>query len=154
MQGVIGWRKRVRRSGLQGKLETQLQGEEGQQGLDTEPGTAAVCPWGSRASTGRAGDVAKHRSILQGICSITWYLEPLSLLWPGLLLVVSAGVRQNHRCFCITIPPVLIPPCIPRWQIWRHFSVFPRLAHVSRLVPGTADSWWSTRQLLLSQTTV
>lgn len=82
-QGVIAWRKRVRRRGLQGKLEAQPRGGERQWGLAAEPSTSAVFPWDSGSQTS-AGDDAEPGRLLRGLCSITWCLEHLhitSLTW-------------------------------------------------------------------------
>lgn len=63
---------------LQGKLEAQLTGRAGQQGLAPDPSIAAVPLWdsGSQAST---GNDAEPRPLLQGICSVPRCLEHLSI---------------------------------------------------------------------------
>lgn len=63
---------------LQGKLEAQLTGGEGQQGLAPDPSMAAVPLWDSGSQTSTGND-AEPRPLLQGICSVPRCLEHLSI---------------------------------------------------------------------------
>lgn len=148
-QGVVAWRKRVRRS----KLARQA---------GATAGSAGAGPWFQHSCCSSVGHFsrtsaekdAEPRTLLQGICSVPCCLEYLSissLAWAAAR--ASAGVLPKGLCSSIGLLPVLILPPVPHRQPWSLFSLFPRLIHCSRLVTRTTELWWHSRHWL-SQITI